>query len=51
MAFVLIVEDSDAIEPLEMALASLNGLRTMVVSNGRDALKLLRTNGIDSRRL
>lgn len=44
MAFVLIVEDSDTATPLEIALASLKGLRTMLVTNGRDALKLLREN-------
>jgi CheY-like chemotaxis protein len=47
MAFVLIVEDSDAVDPLEMALTSLDGLRTIVVSNGRDALKLLRTGSVE----
>lgn len=44
MAFVLIVEDSDTATPLEIALASLKGLETMLVANGRDALKLLRQN-------
>ena len=42
MALVLIVEDSDTSTPLEIALASLKGLKTMLVANGRDALKLLR---------
>lgn len=42
MALVLIVEDSDTSTPLEIALASLKGLETMLVANGRDALKLLR---------
>jgi CheY-like chemotaxis protein len=44
MALVLIVEDSDIATPLEIALASLKGLKTMLVANGRDALKLLREN-------
>jgi CheY-like chemotaxis protein len=44
MAFILIVEDSDIATPLEIALASLKGLRTMLARNGRDALKLVREN-------
>jgi CheY-like chemotaxis protein len=47
MAFVLIVEDSDAATPLEIALASLKGLRTMLVTNGRDALKVIQENRIE----
>jgi CheY-like chemotaxis protein len=47
MAFVLIVEDSDNSTPLEIALASLKGLKPMLVANGRDALKLLRENHSD----
>ena len=41
MAHVLIVEDTDTVTPLEIALASLNNLGILVVANGRDALKLL----------
>jgi CheY-like chemotaxis protein len=47
MALVLIVEDSDAVTPLEIALASIAGMRTLVVPNGREALRLLRTNPAD----
>ncbi len=41
MAFVLIVEDNDSVAPLEIALASLKAIGTMVVANGREALKVL----------
>lgn len=41
MAHVLIVEDSDTVTPLEIALGSLNNLGILVAVNGRDALKLL----------
>lgn len=40
-AFVLIVEDSDDVTPLEIALTSLNFLQVRVVTNGRDALELM----------
>ena len=38
---VLIVEDGNNVAPLEIALASLDGITVTVVSNGRDALKFL----------
>ena len=41
MPTVLIVEDSDSVAPLEIALASLHCIYVSVVQNGRDALKLL----------
>jgi CheY-like chemotaxis protein len=41
MAHVLIVEDSDAVTPLEIALGSLDNLGILVAANGRDALKVL----------
>ena len=41
MPFVLIVEDSDDTAPLEIALASINGLNVKVLNNGRRALELL----------
>jgi two-component system chemotaxis response regulator CheY len=43
MPFVLIVEDSDDTAPLEIALASINGLNVKVLNNGRRALELLQT--------
>lgn len=42
MAFILIVEDSDDITPLEIALGSLDGLATKIVKDGRDALEVIR---------
>lgn len=44
---VLIVEDGDNVTPLEIALASLSQTRTLVLSNGREALALLRSNPDD----
>ena len=38
---VLIVEDTDNVAPLEIALSSLDGFGVLVVSNGNDALQLL----------
>ncbi len=43
MPFVLIVEDSDDTAPLEIALASIDGLGVKVLTNGRRALELLQT--------
>lgn len=43
MALILIVEDNDEIAPLEIALASADRLRTVVLRDGRKALKLLQT--------
>jgi CheY-like chemotaxis protein len=39
---ILIVEDSDNVAPLEIALAALDEVRIILLANGRDALKLLR---------
>ncbi len=47
MALLLIVEDSDTVAPLEIALALLGGLKILVVPNGRDALKLLQADSLD----
>jgi CheY-like chemotaxis protein len=44
---VLIVEDSDNVVPLEIALATLDGIRIVTLPNGRDALNLLRTTHLD----
>ena len=44
---VLIVEDSDNVAPLEIALASLDGIRTLTLPNGRDALDLLGAMRLD----
>jgi two-component system, chemotaxis family, chemotaxis protein CheY len=42
MVVVLIVEDSDNIAPLEIALSSLKGARTVIVHDGREALRVAR---------
>jgi CheY-like chemotaxis protein len=47
MPFVLIVEDSDDTAPLEIALASIDGLGVKVLTNGRRALELLQTGTLD----
>jgi CheY-like chemotaxis protein len=44
MAFILIVEDSDDVTALEIALASLDSLQTLVVTNGRDAFNVITNN-------
>lgn len=44
MATVLIIEDTDNATPLEIALSSLAGIQVKVLSNGRDALSLLRAD-------
>jgi CheY-like chemotaxis protein len=41
MPVVLIVEDSDSVAPLEIALSSLEGVRIAITWNGREALKML----------
>ncbi|HEX4164326.1 MAG TPA: response regulator [Bryobacteraceae bacterium] len=42
MAVILVVEDSDSVTALEIALAScLEGMKTLVLPDGREALKLL----------
>ncbi|HEX4227619.1 MAG TPA: response regulator [Bryobacteraceae bacterium] len=47
MAFILIVDDSDDIAPLEIALGSNGGPGVMVLKDGRRALKLLETDPPD----
>jgi DNA-binding response OmpR family regulator len=47
MPFVLIVEDTDDTAPLEIALASIDGLGVKVLTNGRRALELLQTGNLD----
>lgn len=44
MAFILIVEDSDDVAPLEIALSRLDHLSVLVVTNGRDALEFIHRN-------
>ena len=44
MPVILIIEDSDDVTALEIALSSLNGSSTKVVSDGRQALALLDTS-------
>ena len=46
-AFVLIVEDSDNVTPLEIALTALNALQVRVVSNGRDALEIIKRRHLE----
>ena len=41
---VLIVEDDENVAPLEIALANINGLRVVILKNGRDAADFLRRN-------
>jgi len=43
---VLIVEDDENVAPLEIALANINGLRVLILRNGRDAADFLRRNSI-----
>jgi CheY-like chemotaxis protein len=43
---VLIVEDADDVAPLEIALAALDGVKVMILGNGRDAIDLLRTASV-----
>ena len=47
MAVILIVEDTDSVAPLEIALASLDGLETVTLPNGWEALKFLETESIE----
>ena len=46
-AFVLIVEDSDDVTPLEIALTALNALQVRVVTNGRDALEIIKRRPVE----
>ena len=43
---VLIVEDSEEVAPLEIALATLDKIDVLVASNGRDAINLLAMDGL-----
>jgi CheY-like chemotaxis protein len=43
---VLIVEDGDNVAPLEIALAALDGVKVVILANGRDAINLLRAASI-----
>jgi CheY-like chemotaxis protein len=47
MQTILIVEDSDNVAPLEIALAALGSVRVVLLSNGRDVLNLLRASSIE----
>ncbi|HZS55522.1 MAG TPA: response regulator [Bryobacteraceae bacterium] len=47
MPFILIVEDSDDIAALEIALTSLNGFSVKLLADGRQALALLTTDPPD----
>jgi len=47
MANVLIVEDSDSVAALEIALTALPGVRTLLAPNGREAIAMLDSNAID----
>src|SRR5882724_11693856 len=44
---VLIVEDDENVAPLEVALTNIDGLRVLILKNGRDAADLLRRNSLD----
>jgi CheY-like chemotaxis protein len=44
---VLIVEDDENVAPLEVALANIDGLRVLILQNGREAADLLRRNSLD----
>lgn len=44
---VLIVEDDENVAPLEVALANMNGLRVLILKNGREAAEFLRRNSLD----
>lgn len=46
MQTILIVEDSDNVAPLEIALAALDGVEVMLLANGRDAINLLRASSV-----
>src|SRR2546430_15845976 len=44
---VLIVEDDENVAPLEVALANMDGLRVLILQNGREAADFLRRNSLD----
>jgi len=43
---VLIVEDADDVAPLEIALAALDGVKVIILANGREAINLLNTASV-----
>jgi CheY-like chemotaxis protein len=47
MSLVLIVEDSDNVAPLEIALSTLKEVRIIVTANGRQALKVTEAESKD----
>ncbi len=44
---VLVVEDADGIAPLEISLAALEGVTVLVLSSGRDALRLIQSVSLE----
>ena len=44
---VLIVEDDENVAALEVALAGIDGLRVLILSNGKEAANLLRGSSIE----
>lgn len=44
---VLVVEDADGIAPLEMSLSALEGVTVLVLSSGRDALRLIQSGSLE----
>ena len=44
---VLVVEDTDHVAPLEIALSALRGFAVRVLTNGREALELIRSNNLE----
>lgn len=44
---VLVVEDADGIAPLEMCLAAVDGVTVLVLSSGRDALRLIQSVSLE----
>ena len=48
MAVILVVEDSDIVTALEIALAScMDGMKTLLLPDGREALKLLDADNLE----
>ena len=44
---IVIVEDSDAVAPLEIALTALGSVTVLLLSDGRELLKLLAANSVE----
>ncbi len=44
---ILVIEDGDTAAPLEIALAALDGMKVVILPNGREALRLISSNGVD----